>query len=159
MFVRQADGQRLHERVGRRIFRSGTCSCSTVSARAFVLVNCLVSNGAISIGARGSFYVQRAWVRAACTTPKNHEDREVDLSRELRAQLWLWRRRQAAEALKHGRSRPTLVFPSVLGTPLDYSNVHKEFAAIMRKAELRHRTPYAMRHSFVSLLLQKGASL
>jgi integrase len=83
----------------------------------------------------------------------------VDLSRELRAQLWLWRRRHGAESLKNGRSRPKLVFPSVLGTPLDYSNVNKEFVAIVKKADMRHRTPHSMRHSFISLLLQKGASL
>ena len=108
---------------------------------------------------KGFIHVQRAWVRAAWTTPKNHEDREVDLSRELRAQLWLWRRRQAAEALKNGRSRPKLVFPSTVGTPLDYNNVQKEFVTIVKKAELRHRTPHAMRHTFISLLLQRGASL
>lgn len=77
---------------------------------------------------------------------------------QVRAELWLWRRRQAAACLKRGLSRPKLVFPSTVGTPLDYNNVHKEFVAVVRKAELRHRSPHAMRHTFISLLLQKGAS-
>src|SRR5688500_4497114 len=69
------------------------------------------------------------------------------------------RRKQAAACLKRGLSRPKLVSPSTVNTPLDYNNVHKEFVAVVRRAELRHRSPHAMRHTFISLLLQKGASL
>jgi integrase len=57
-----------------------------------------------------------------------------------------------------GLSRPTLVFPSSVGTPLDDSNVRKAFAAILRKADLRHRNIHAIRHTFISLLLQLGES-
>jgi len=41
---------------------------------------------------------------------------------------------------------------------LDNSNVRKAFDAVVKKADLRHRSPHAMRHTFVSLLLQNGES-
>lgn len=47
----------------------------------------------------------------------------------------------AAEALKRGRERPTLVFPSVLGTPLDDSNGPKESPTLSthRRTQVWHR--------------------
>jgi integrase len=46
---------------------------------------------------RGSHVqVRRNLVREQLTTPKNHQQRRIDLSRQLRLELWLWRRRQRA---------------------------------------------------------------
>jgi integrase len=46
---------------------------------------------------RGSYLVVRQnLVRGLLTTPKSHQQRRVDLSRQLRAELRLWRRRQRA---------------------------------------------------------------
>jgi integrase len=59
---------------------------------------------------------------------------------------------------KRALSRTELVFPSDDGTPMDDSNVRKVFDAVVRKPELRHRSPHAMRPTFVSLLLQNGES-
>jgi integrase len=92
---------------------------------------------------KGFIHVQRAWVRGEWTTPKSGPDRTVDLSRRLRAELRLWRARQSHAWLKRGLSRPELAFPSDDGTPLDDSNVRKVFDAVVRKAELRHRSPHA----------------
>lgn len=60
--------------------------------------------------------------------------------------------------MKRGLKRPDLVFPSNVGTPFDDANVRKFFAAIVKKADLRHRNMHAMRHTFISLLLQNGES-
>lgn len=49
--------------------------------------------------------VRRAFVGGVVTTPKNHQRRRVDLSRQLRAELRLWRRRERAAWLKKGRRR------------------------------------------------------
>jgi len=53
---------------------------------------------------------------------------------------------------------PDVVFPPSVGTPFDDANVGKAFAAIVKKADLRHRSLHAMRHTFISLLLQNGES-
>jgi len=100
--------------------------------------------------------VSRSLVRGALTTPKNHQRRRVDLSRQLRVTLRLWRRQQRALWLKAGQPRPDWVFSSATGTALDESNVRKAFNRILDKAELHLRGPHQMRHSFASLLLAAG---
>jgi integrase len=102
--------------------------------------------------------VQRSLVRGTLTTPKNHQCRQVDLSRELRPIIRLSRRRQTAEWATHGRPRPEWVFPSGR-TPLDESNVRKAFNRLLDAAGLDRRGPHQMRHTFASLLLQQGASI
>jgi integrase len=90
------------------------------------------------------------------TTPKNHQQRRVDMSPQLRAALRLWRRHQRAVWLKRGQPRPTWVFASTAGTPLDLSNVSKAFGLILDKAELHRRGLHQMRHTFASLLINAG---
>jgi len=107
----------------------------------------------------GFIQVQRNLVRGQLTTPKNHQRRRVDLSRQLHAGLRLWRRQQLAAWLKVGRPRPDWVFASVTGTGLDDSNVRKAFNRILDAAELDRRGPHQMRHTFASLLLQDGAPI
>lgn len=51
-----------------------------------------------------------------------------------------------------------MAFPSTVETPHDDSKARKAFAAIERKADLRHGGIHAMRHTFISLLLQNGES-
>jgi integrase len=109
---------------------------------------------------RGSYLqVRRNLVRGQLTTPKNHQRRRVDMSRQLRAELRLWRRRQRAVWFKHGQPFPEWVFPSVTGTALDESNVRKAFNRLLDAADLHRRGPHQMRHSFASLLLQDGAPI
>jgi len=107
----------------------------------------------------GYIQVQRNLVRGTLTTPKNHQCRRVDLSRQLRATLRLHRRRASVDWLKIGRPRPAWVFSSVVGSPLDESNVRKAYSRILEKAELRHRRIHDLRHTFASLLIQQGESL
>lgn len=87
----------------------------------------------------GYIQVQRNLVAGKLTTPKNHQCRRVDLSRQLRATLRLWRKRKSVAWLQLGRPRPSWVFSTVVGTPFDESNVRKFHRAILEKAELRHR--------------------
>ena len=104
----------------------------------------------------GFLQVTRNIVRGELTTPKNHSRRRVDLSRQLRAVLRLWRQQQRRAWLKVGRPLPEWVFASASGTALDESNVRKAFNRILDKAELRRRGPHQMRHTFASLLLAAG---
>ncbi len=85
---------------------------------------------------RSFIEVQRNLVRAQLTTPKNHQRRRVDLSRQLRAELRLWRRCQRSIWLKHGQPFPEWVFASVTGTALDESNVRKAFNRLLDAAGL-----------------------
>ena len=81
------------------------------------------------------------------------------MSPNLRLALRAWRRKQSAVWFELGLKRPVWVFPSADRTPLDQSNVSKRFAAILDKAELHCRGLHQMRHTFASLLLQRGAPI
>jgi len=57
-------------------------------------------------------------------------------------------------------NRLGLVFPSETGGPLDSRNVyHRDFLPCLQAAGLRRVTFHALRHSFASHLIQRGASL
>jgi integrase len=81
------------------------------------------------------------------------------VSRLLRIELWLWRRRERAAWLKKGAPLPAWVFASVSGTRLDPSNVRKAFARILAAADVHLRGLHQMRHTCASLLLQQGAPI
>ena len=104
-------------------------------------------------------HVTRSIVRGQQTTPKNHQQRRVDLSPQLRAVLRRWRAQQSAAWLERGESRPAWVFPSSTGTALDESKARKALNQILDKAGLHRRGPHQMRHTFASLLLQAGVPI
>ena len=54
-------------------------------------------------------------------------------------------------AMKHGWGEPELLFPSGANTPLDHSNVVKEFKKVLKNAALPHFTPYDLRHTYAQL--------
>jgi Phage integrase family len=56
------------------------------------------------------------------------------------------------------RAASRVGLPSVIGTPLDASNVRKALNHMLDKAELHRRGPHQMRDTFASLLLQSGAA-
>jgi integrase len=78
-----------------------------------------------------TIHMQRNVVRGQLTTPKSHQQRRVDLSRQLAVTLRLWRRRQRTAWLAVAGSQPDWVFASVTGTPLDESNVRKAFNRLL----------------------------
>lgn len=98
------------------------------------------------------------WVRRAVSfgylgTPKNHQQRRVDLSTKL------------VEALSKRKGISPVagddwVFPEAEGRRWDESRLRKRFARIRRRAELgRDLRFHDLRHTYASLLLERGVSI
>jgi integrase len=109
---------------------------------------------------RGQLRVVRALSRGRLETPKSGHGRTVDVSPELVRTLRRLRLDRTAETLKCGWSAmPPWVFCSETGTPLDTANVRHVFTRILKRGGLpRHFSPHCLRHTFASLLLQRGES-
>lgn len=71
------------------------------------------------------------------------------------------RKRLAQERLQLGRTWQDhgLLFPSEVGTPLDPSHLRRVFARIAKRAALDTSSPYLLRHTAVSLLVDAGKSI
>jgi integrase len=122
---------------------------------------------------RGRFVeVRRAHVRGELSVPKSGRTRRVDLSDVLYDTL---RERYtgrfekvipfdpAVAAEQEARRAAALdewIFPDVAGGPLDASNFRKRvFGPLLVAAELRKIRIHDLRHTYASLLFQKGAAL
>jgi integrase len=91
--------------------------------------------------------VERAISAGKLSTPKSGHGRTVDMSRGLAEQLARLDSSTRAEKLGRGLiERPSWVFASQAGTPVDPSKVAKAFRRVLGAAD-------GFRHSFASLLL------
>jgi integrase len=100
---------------------------------------------------------------------KNGVARRVDLSPELfqllkRHQAYqnenLARRRE--EAFKKGNpipKKPEMLFPNRSGNYIDWNNAVDAFHRICEKAQIGRFRPYALRHTFATILLAEGAPI
>jgi integrase len=103
--------------------------------------------------------VARAISGGRIELPKGRKARTVDVSLALRDILRRHDAGSQAAGLACGRERPTWVFPSLEGTPLDRANVEKAFKRALEAANLPlHFTPDRLRHTFASLLPADGVS-
>lgn len=103
--------------------------------------------------------VRRNIVKGVETTPKNHQQRRVDVSMKLKEVLVDLRRRERTRWMKKGRRLPDWVFASLEGTALDEANVRHIFYRILEKAGMRRIRFHDLRHTYASLLIQQGESL
>ena len=106
-------------------------------------------------------YVWRS-VRKHGDTKTERSRRTLALPQEVTDALRLHRKRQARQKLRAGKRwhDNNLVFCTRLGTPLDAGNVRRGFRAITRKAGIGENwTPRELRHSFVSLMSDKGVPI
>ena len=106
--------------------------------------------------------VQHNYVVRQFTTPKSKKSRRVDLSRQLRTELLKLRDRRMLSAFASGKTSilDELVFPSPEDSVLDPDNLVKRyFLPAIEHAGLRRFRFHDLRHTFGSLLIQRGASL
>jgi integrase len=103
--------------------------------------------------------IERALVKGTLGTPKSHQSRTVDLSPQLALALRWHRREQRALFLGYGLPLPAAVFVNRDGGRQDESKVRKVLAALCGKAEIRPRTPHALRDTYASQLLSQNVPL
>jgi integrase len=105
--------------------------------------------------------VRRNYVRGKFVSPKSGKQRRVDLTKELRRVLLKLRDEKLLAAFKAGKEGISgLVFPSDAGGPMDGVNLyHRDFLPCLKAAHLRSVTFHSLRHTYASLLIQRGASL
>src|SRR5579864_1087802 len=106
--------------------------------------------------------VRHNYVHGEFTTTKSKKQRRVDMSRQLRQILLAHREPQLLAAFMNGKTSVAdeMVFPSPEGSVLDPDNLSKRyFLPVVESAGLRKFRFHDMRHTFGSLLIQKGASL
>lgn len=101
--------------------------------------------------------IQRALSLGAEDDTKTQQHRTVRLLAPLRSDLAEWQ-------LASGRPGPdTLLFPNHIGEPWSLAAYQswrrRAFDRAVKAAAIDHTTPYALRHSFASLLLHEGRSV
>lgn len=102
------------------------------------------------------------WVRQGGDTKTGKSRRTLKLPQAAIQALREHRIRQAGDRLAAGAlwQDHGLVFTSTIGTPLDASNVRREFRKITRAAGLGTGwTPRDLRHTFVSLMSADGVPI
>jgi integrase len=94
-------------------------------------------------------FVRRALWRGKFVTPKSRRSRRtIDLAPTLRATL----------ARLSSRFQGGLVFCNADGSPIDPDNfAHRDWARVLRRAELRRIRFHDLRHTYASLLIAQGA--
>ncbi|MBI3455457.1 MAG: site-specific integrase [Candidatus Rokubacteria bacterium] len=92
--------------------------------------------------------------------PKNNRVRRVDMSQQLCRVLQGHVSLKQAEAIVAGQKPSAWLFSGPEGQPITpgafWQNTWKP---LLRRAELRHRGPHTLRHTFASLLIAQGESL
>jgi integrase len=95
----------------------------------------------------GRLWVRRAVARGIVGTPKNGRSREVALSQ------------QATAALEAHARRSLLVFSDSEGKMLTKGATKAPLANALKRAKLRHIGWHALRHTFASHLVMRGAPI
>jgi len=112
--------------------------------------------------AHRAIWIRRTWYRGLINTPKSGRARRVDMSQQLDHALRGWLGLRAAEAAVAGRSlcAEDWLFPAGgSGVPADRHWLEGIWHSLLRRCGLRQRPPHALRHTYASLLIQRGVSL
>jgi len=105
----------------------------------------------------GFIEVRRAVVMGKETTTKSHKIRRVDMSRQLHDELQRLKEIRQIEAMNSGTELPPWVFLSPEGVRWGERNLRRRWYRCLEKAEIRTVRFHDLRHTYVSLLIRKGA--
>lgn len=97
--------------------------------------------------------------REITTTKTLSSNRTFVFHTSLVADFKTKKKENAKEKLSAGYDQTDLVFPTPVGTVQDQKNFRKEFIKILERADVPYRPPHTFRHSFTSLMRQKGFPL
>ena len=93
-------------------------------------------------------------------SPKSGRRREVDLAQDLVGVLKEHLALQAAEAAMLDRPRPRWLFTSAQGEIIRSNNFRDRiWKPLLQEAEIRYRCVHAIRHTFATRLIMRGARL
>jgi integrase len=108
-------------------------------------------------------HLRRSLYKGSYQTPKSeYSKRAIDMGPRLIQTLKEHRAKQNETRLKVGSgwTNEGLVFSDNEGNPLDADNLyHRDFKAILKKAELRAIRIHDLRHTFASILIAAGHNL
>jgi len=94
------------------------------------------------------------------TSPKSNRQRRVAIPAALAERLASRRTIAAAQAAFQGNESPPWVFPNRAGHAKDAGNFERRtWYPLLTRAGLRHLPPHALRHTYASILIQRGVSL
>nr|WP_312888141.1 site-specific integrase [Nonomuraea rhodomycinica] len=115
-----------------------------------------LSGGTLAIRQTLQYVPGTGLVTTATKTPSS--ERRIALPRECITSLTCHRTQQDADRATAGPdwTDTGLVFTTKTGTPLQHSNVNRDFHKLLRGAGLRKIRFHALRHSCASLLLDQG---
>lgn len=85
--------------------------------------------------------------------------RLIQFGNETLRQLSAHRKRQDIERLIPGWQENDMVFPSLIGTPLDQRNLHREFKGLLIAAGIPEIRFHDLRHTAATLMLSNGIPL
>jgi integrase len=104
--------------------------------------------------------VRRSERKGRVSEPKSGKARRVDMSGQLAAVLRGHKSLQEAEAAIRGHALPERVFSTPGGRAIaDDAFRNNVWRPILRRAGLRYRKPHTLRHTYASLLLDRGLPL
>jgi integrase len=109
----------------------------------------------------GTLRIERAIVQGKhVDTPKSGHGRTVEMGPQLAKTLLRLRMKGPLRMRKHRWAEmPEWVFATRSGEPPDGQHVRSIFGRVLKAAQLpKHFTPHCLRHTFASLLLQRGES-
>jgi integrase len=106
----------------------------------------------------GFIEVRRAVVRRQITTTKTHKIRRVEMSPQLAGILKALKETRHLDAAMKGQPMSERIFLGVTGKRLNDDLLRKAFYGCLEAAELRRVRFHDLRHTYASLLIQRGAN-
>jgi integrase len=100
--------------------------------------------------------VERSFRHGRVTKTKTSKARRVDMSDQLRAELWRLYTQRKEEGLKEGRGEPIAIIFHTDGHYTAQNSIRNVWKRILTKAKMSHRRIHDTRHTFASLLLSNG---